>query len=520
MDVLPTTDSATLDALLAVALDLTTSLPTAARYQRLLAAVRRVVPADATALLRLEGQELVPLAVDGLAPETLGRRFRPGEHPRLGAILEREGPVRFAPDDPMPDPYDGVIEGSPDHHAHVHSCMGASLRLEGRTVGVLTLDALEPGRFDSVDDRTLATLGALAAAVLQTATLIEALEERAERTGQVAHQLVQEALQRGGGELLGLSEPMAALRRELDTVADSDLTVLILGETGTGKELVARTVQARSPRSGQPLVYVNCAALPESIAESELFGHVRGSFTGAIADRRGKFELAHGGTLFLDEVGELPASVQPKLLRALQAGEIQRIGADRTRTVDVRILAATNRDLEAEVKAGRFRPDLYHRLSVFPVRVPPLRERAEDVPLLAGHFLDQARLRLGTPPLRLARDTAARLTRYPWPGNVRELEHVLMRAALRAASEGRGGSLVVQPRHLSLEPAPGPAPDDDRDPGRPDAGGALREATEEFQRRHIQQAVARAQGNWAAAARALGVDRGNLYRQARRLGLK
>ena len=511
------------DPLLAVALDLTESLSSEARYQRLLAAVLRVFPADATALLRLEEGSLVPLAVDGLAPEVLGRRFDPAEHPRLQAILESPEPVRFAPDDPLPDPYDGVIEGSPDHLAHVHSCMGSSLRVSDRVVGVLTLDALEPGRFDDVDDRELETFGALAAAILQTAALIEALEARAERTGQVARQLVQEALQSRGGELLGASEAMGLLRKELETVAESDLTVLILGETGTGKELVARSLHARSRRKNQPLVYVNCAALPEAIAESELFGHRKGAFTGAVADRAGKFELAHGGTLFLDEVGELPATVQAKLLRALQSGELQRIGEDRVLRVDVRILAATNRNLEAAVKAGDFRPDLYHRLSVYPVRVPPLRERGADVELLAGHFLDRARLQLGTPPLRLSRRAAAKLRAYPWPGNVRELEHVLMRAALRAGSEPQQGRMVVDTHHLSLEaPQPEAAPAGRGLGSHPDRrrGAGLRELLDDHQRALILEAVEAAGGNWAAAARELQVDRASLHRRAVRLGLK
>jgi anaerobic nitric oxide reductase transcription regulator len=510
----------TLDALLEVALDLTASLSTEARYQRLLASIRRVVPADATALLRLEDEVLIPLAVDGLSHEVLGRRFAPAEHPRLATILGSHEPVRFAPDDPLPDPYDGIIEASPDHNAHVHSCMGACLRIEGTTVGVLTLDALEPGRFDEVDDRTLATTAALAAAALRTANLIDALEKRAERTGQVARQLVQEALQRGGGERLGRSQAMARLRDELEAVAESDLTVLITGETGTGKELAVRTLHDRSRRRTNPLVYVNCAALPEAIAESELFGHRRGSFTGATEDRPGRFELADGGTLFLDEIGELSPSIQPKLLRALQSGEVQRVGADRTRHVDVRVLAATNRDLEAEVKAGRFRPDLYHRLSVYPVRLPPLREREGDVALLAGHFLDRARLTLGTPPLRLSRGAVARLEAYPWPGNVRELEHVLMRGALRASTRKGEGPVTVEFEHLTVEAtasAPDAAP---RAPGRGSRVASLREETDAFRRQRIAEAVDDADGNWAAAARSLGVARGNLHRLAVRLGLK
>jgi anaerobic nitric oxide reductase transcription regulator len=186
-----------------------------------------------------------------------------------------------------------------------------------------------------------------------------------------------------GSEIIGASPVIRRLRREIDIVAGSDFSVLIHGETGTGKELVARAVHSTSPRRKEPIIYVNCAALPETLAEAELFGHVRGSFTGATGDRPGKFEVADEGTLFLNEVGELPLTVQPKLLRALQEGEIQRVGADRPIKVNVRLLAATNRDLAAEVAAGRFRADLFHRLNVFPLAVPPLRERGEDIALLA-----------------------------------------------------------------------------------------------------------------------------------------
>jgi anaerobic nitric oxide reductase transcription regulator len=188
---------------------------------------------------------------------------------------------------------------------------------------------------------------------------------------------------------------MRRVCEEVELAACSDLAVLITGETGTGKEVVARAIHVRSTRADRPLIYVNCAALPESVAESELFGHVRGAFTGAFENRAGKFEVADRGTLFLDEIGELPLSIQAKLLRTLQTGEIQRVATDSVLRVDVRIIAATNRDLPTEIENGRFRPDLFHRLSVFPIHVPPLRDRRDDILLLAGFFLDEARIRLG-----------------------------------------------------------------------------------------------------------------------------
>ena len=226
-------------------------------------------------------------------------------------------------------------------------------------------------------------------------------------------------------------------------VSDSELPILLLGETGVGKELFAHRVHRLSRRRAKPLVHVNCAALPESLAESELFGHAKGAFSGAVADRPGRFEAANGGTLFLDEVGELPLLVQAKLLRALQNGEIQRLGDDRPRRVDVRIVAATNRSLKDLVRDGDFRADLYHRLSVYPIAIPPLRERGNDVLLLAGRYLEQNRARLGLRSLRLALDAEEALRRYRWPGNVRELEHVISRAAIKAVSRGANRNHIV-----------------------------------------------------------------------------
>jgi anaerobic nitric oxide reductase transcription regulator len=240
-----------------------------------------------------------------------------------------------------------------------------------------------------------------------------------------------------------------------------------------------------------------------------------------VRERCGKFELADGGTLLLDEVGELPLGVQAKLLRVLQSGQLQRLGSDREHRVDVRVLAATNRDLAAEVRAGRFRADLYHRLGAYPLTVPPLRERGRDVLLLAGGFLEENRVRLGLRGLRLAADAQQALLHQPWPGNVRELEHLLARAALRALAGQmpRPRILTLHAEHLDLAPAGGAAADHDA-AALPSAGTSLRQAVDEVQRRLIEQALARHAGNWAAAARELGQDRGNLQRLARRLGLK
>ena len=234
----------------------------------------------------------------------------------------------------------------------------------------------------------------------------------------------------GIGELFGTSAALARTVKSIDQVGLTNSTVLVCGETGTGKELVARAIHSRSRRKDKVLVKVNCAAIPAGIIESELFGHERGAFTGAVARKVGRYELADGGTIFLDEIGELPLELQPKLLRVLQEGEFERVGGTRTFKVDVRVIAATNRDLEAECRNGRFRPDLFYRLNVFPITVPPLRERREDIPALVAHFVQKFATKLGKRIDRVPERLMAALAGYAWPGNVRELEHVVERAMI------------------------------------------------------------------------------------------
>jgi len=513
--------SARVDDLLPLALDMTASLSAQDRTRRLVDVVRRALPCDAAALLRLEGDELVPVACHGLAEDVHGRRFARAEHPRLDIICAQREPTRFPADSPLPDPYDGLVLGEDVVlGGHVHSCLGCPLIVEDELVGVLTADALQPGAFDAIDDGFLAHLSALAGATLRTNDLIEALQQRAQRQGDVVRDLLADAASRRGSSLIGNGPSLARLRDEVELVARSGFPVLVTGETGVGKELVVRMLHARSPRADQPLIYVNCAALPESIVESELFGHARGAFTGAQSARLGKFRVADGASLFLDEIGELPLPMQPKLLRALQDGEIQCVGSDRPVHVDVRVLAATNRDLEVEVRAGRFREDLLHRLDVCRVAVPPLREHKEDIPHLAGHFADRARARLGTGPVRFTSEAQALLVAGDWPGNVRELENVIARGVLRAAARvDPGETVVIEPG--DLDPGAGragaaaPSP-----PAPPEPELPLREAVDAYRRRLIRDAVRRHGGNWAAAARQLGLDRANLHHLAKRLGLK
>jgi anaerobic nitric oxide reductase transcription regulator len=439
--------------------------------------------------------------------------------------MQERGPVRFDDTD-MPDPFDGLFANVGDALSRAHGCMGCPLIVDGELRGVFVMDALSPRAFDQVDLHAVAVLGAMAGAALRTSALASALEHVTLREQRATRQLVREALDRRGGELLGTSAAMTRVRSDIELLARSELTALITGETGVGKELVAHAIHAKSRRAARPMVIVNCAALPDSLAESELFGHVRGAFTGAIDHRAGKLEVADGGTLFLDEIGELPLAIQAKLLRALQSGEVQRIGSDRLLRVDVRVIAATNRDLREEVSAGRFRADLLYRLGVFPLHVPPLREHRDDIPVLSGHFLDLARERLGTGPLRLSAAARKALREHDWPGNVRELEHALVRGALRA-SEGRGAqqTILIDVEQLGIEREHGHGHEYGHAPpaasrGAKGAKGAtrlLRDAVDDFTKRLIQATVAECGGNWAEAARRLGLQRGNLHRLATRL---
>ena len=252
------------------------------------------------------------------------------------------------------------------------------------------------------------------------------------------------------GDLVGQSAALRQISSQIDLVAPTDASVLILGETGTGKELVAHEIHRRSRRKDKPLIHVNCASVPKDLYESEFFGHARGAFTGAVKDRAGRFEAAEGGTIFLDEIGEVPLELQSKLLRVLQEKCYERVGEDRTRHADIRIIAATNRDLKSEAVAGRFREDLYYRLNVFPVQVAPLRERREDIPLLAQHFINLSVKEMGCAKPRLTRAGIIRLQSYDWPGNIRELRNVIDRAVI--ISRGRALAFDLPAAEAALVP--------------------------------------------------------------------
>lgn len=517
-----------LEAVAPLLADMGAGLPGEELYRRLLQALRLLLPCDAAALLRLEDGSLLPLAVDGLSRDTLGRRFRIAEHPRFAALLGAGGPLRFPSDSPLPDPYDGLVEGV-HGGLDVHDCVGCPIQLNQRIWGLLTLDALQADRFSRGDLAALQLFANLAAAIVTVAGRIEQLENRVALESLRAEGFRLAAAPRAR-ELIGRSAAMRQLLADIRLVAGSELSVLIQGETGVGKELVAEAIHAGSARAARPMISLNCAALPETLVESELFGHVKGAFTGATGDRPGKFELADGGTLFLDEVGELSMPVQAKLLRVLQSGQLQRLGSDREHRVDVRLIAASNRDLAEEVRAGRLRADFYHRVSAYPLRVPPLRERGRDVLLLSGFFLEENRSRLGVGAARLDPSAQAALLAYGWPGNVRELEHLLGRSVLKARARHpqRPRILSLGAEDLELEAHPGNAlsaagdatvagPDSAAGSGR--EGELLQDAVDALKRERVRTALAAHGFNRAAAAQSLGLDRANLIRLAKRLGV-
>ena len=347
---------------------------------------------------------------------------------------------------------------------------------------------------------------------VEPAALAEALRR--------AHDRIADAPADSDAQLVGNAESMCALREIVRQVADSNATVLIYGESGTGKELVARSLHASSPRKDQPFVAINCAAIPENLLESELFGHVRGAFTGASAPRIGRFELAHNGTLFLDEIGDMPLQLQVKLLRVLQERVIEPVGGSRSVKVDVRIIAATHCDLDRLVEIGRFRSDLYYRLNVIPLMVPSLRERPEDIPELCLHFLAKVNRERNGFILGISDEALQALQAYPWPGNVRELENLIERLVVVK----RRGMLTLAdlpPRYLGLHaaavqvcaqpPVPKAAPE------LPESGVDLRQALAALETQLIHQALARSGGNKNRAATLLGLNRTTLVEKLKRM---
>ena len=314
--------------------------------------------------------------------------------------------------------------------------------------------------------------------------------------------------------MVGESYAIRQLREQVAMAAPTNGRVLVYGENGTGKELVARTVHTLSRRRNGPFVEVNCAAIPEELIESELFGHVRGAFTGAVADRRGKFEAADGGTIFLDEIGDMSMKTQAKVLRVLQEQTMEAVGGTSPIKVDARVIAATNKDLPAEIRAGRFREDLYFRLNVIPVFVPPLRDRQEDIPMLADHFMAEFAREYGRRIKGFEPAAVAALREYPWPGNVRELRNVIERLMIMVPGERISAADLS-----SLDPAGGLSHPVVQPPARSTGRLTLHEARDNFERDLILRTLAEQQGNMSRTAEVLGVERSNLYRKMKAFGI-
>ncbi|EHY5903658.1 sigma 54-interacting transcriptional regulator [Escherichia coli] len=424
--------SFSVDVLANIAIELQRGIGHQDRFQRLITTLRQVLECDASALLRYDSRQFIPLAIDGLAKDVLGRRFALEGHPRLEAIARAGDVVRFPADSELPDPYDGLIPGQ--ESLKVHACVGLPLFAGQNLIGALTLDGMQPDQFDVFSDEELRLIAALAAGALSNALLIEQLES-----------------------------------------------------------------QNMMPGDATPF---------EAVKQTQMIG---------LSPGMTQLEMADNGTLFLDEIGELSLALQAKLLRVLQYGDIQRVGDDRSLRVDVRVLAATNRDLREEVLAGRFRADLFHRLSVFPLSVPPLRERGDDVILLAGYFCEQCRLRLGLSRVVLSAGARNLLQHYRFPGNVRELEHAIHRAVVLSRATRNGDEVILEAQHFAFPEVTLPTPEV---AAVPVVKQNLREATEAFQRETIRQALAQNHHNWAACARMLETDVANLHRLAKRLGMK
>jgi Nif-specific regulatory protein len=391
------------------------------------------------------------------------------------------------------------------------SIICAPLRTQHGIMGVVECINKRAGEFTEADLIFLEALAGSVAISIENARLYETVRQSEARLRDEVAVLARERpVQSRFADFIGSAPAMEKTLRLVESAIGSPITVLLQGETGTGKEVLARTIHFEGARKAKPFVAVNCGAFSESLLESELFGYRKGAFTGANTDKRGLFEAADGGTIFLDEVGDTPPALQVKLLRVLESGEILPVGDTRPRCVDTRVISATHRDLQAEVRAGRFREDLYYRLSAFPIHVPPLRERREDIPLLVVYLLKRVAQKWSKPEVVVAREALDLLAAYHWPGNVRELEHELERAVTLA-----GDARLLLPQHFSERIVQPAAP-------RPPVilQGSLRQARAAFEKEYIAAALDQCGGNVSKAARYLGISRVMLQKKMKELALR
>jgi len=455
--------------------------------EQLLGIIGAEVPADRGALLLLDQSTAQVASLCGW--DSRADASRPVEFSRniIDKVLRDQAPAVF----------NGVVAGGAEG-GQITAALAVPLVVFQQTRGVIYLDSTEPGaQFHSDDLEWVKAVGGIAAMVLENARRIEWLEGENRR--------LQEEVNLGR-DMVGCSPALDVVLKFIARVAASEATVLICGESGTGKELVARSIHRHSARAGKPFVAINCAAITETLLESELFGHEKGAFTGAVTQQKGKLEVADGGTVFLDEVGELAVGLQAKLLRVLQEREFERVGGRQPVRVDIRVIAATNRDLKSAIRDKIFRQDLYYRLNVVSVTLPPLRSRREDIPLLAMHFTNNHARKARRKVKGIAEEALAYLMKYDWPGNVRELENAIERAVVL----GTGDMLVPEdfPEEV-LETEPGPA-----------AQTRYHAGVRESKRNLIIKAVEQANGNFTEAAGLLGVHPNYLHRLVKNLNLR
>jgi transcriptional regulator with GAF, ATPase, and Fis domain len=467
----------------------------AALQEKVLEAVLAIVPADQAAVLLTEN------GVAGFS-SVVGRDRRRGPNQPIHAsqtILNRvlEENLAILSNDVQSD--DAYRDAESLLERRVHSVLAVPLEVQGNMLGAMYLDASSPGaRFDSDLLQLVTTLGNIVGLAIENARHVERLGGENRRLNEelsIHHSMI------------GESKAMHEVYGFVSRVAVRDSTVLISGESGTGKELVARAVHMNSGRADKPFVAINCAAITETLLESELFGHERGAFTGAVSQKKGKLEVAEGGTVFLDEIGELAVPMQAKLLRVLQEREFERVGGTRPIKLDVRLIAATNRDLKEASRTGAFRPDLYYRLNVVSLRMPALRERREDIPMLAAFFATQYGEKVKRRVAGISPEARACLTRYDWPGNVRELENAIERAAVLGSTE-----LIL------AEDLPDSILEETAASGEPVS--ALHDGIREAKKVLIERAIEQANGNYTDAAKILGVHPNHLFRLIRTLNLK
>jgi Nif-specific regulatory protein len=472
--------------------------------------IKEVLRAEGASILLLEeGGATLCFPATSRDPSGLQDRLATVRFPIAGWVL-REGRSVRVPDVTRDERFYAEVDKQTGMHTRDLLC--APLRTREGVVGAVEVINRLDGSFSEEDLEFLDSLAGVIAIAIENARLYRKVVSSESQLKQEVAVLHRERIHRERfDEILGGSPAMERVFSLMRNAVPSTISVLLEGETGVGKELIARAVHYNGPRKSAPFVTVNCGSLPETLLESELFGFRRGAFTGAVGDKQGLFEAADGGTLFLDEIGETSPAMQVKLLRALEEGEIRRVGETRVRKVDVRLISATNRDLAQEAREGRFREDLYYRISVFPIRVPPLRERREDIPLLASHFLDESCRRLRKTVSEIDPAALKLLAQYPWPGNVRELENEIERA-VALAREGDALSLdclsdrILSPSTLSIAV--------------PSDAGSLKAARLEFEREYIREVLRDHGGNATQAARILGISRQMLQRKIKEYGLR